>query len=98
MVHSWMPVVHYSASKKYKCPYSINLEPYYNYIMDIKGSERMKPKWIMAIAMIVFIAAGCSSVQEKKPVSKQPIVTDDSKPETTGGQQDKPSDETEKPA
>ncbi|PFN80641.1 hypothetical protein COJ85_29965 [Bacillus sp. AFS076308] len=65
--------------------------------MDIIGSERMKLKWTMAIALIILIAAGCSGIQEKKPVSEQPKATADNEPEKNGGEPEKPADETEKP-
>jgi hypothetical protein len=65
--------------------------------MDIKGSERMKLKWTVAIVLVVFFAAGCSGMQENKPVSEQPKVTEDNEPDKTGGEPGKPADQTEKP-
>ncbi|MEH7415712.1 DUF3298 and DUF4163 domain-containing protein [Neobacillus drentensis] len=57
----------------------------------------MKWKWTIAIALVVFFTAGCSGIQEKKPVSEQPKVTDDNQPKNSGGQQGNPGDDTEKP-
>ena len=57
----------------------------------------MKLKWTMAMALVVFFAAGCSGTQEKKPVSEQPKVTEDHKPEKTGGEPEKPNEPQEKP-
>lgn len=57
----------------------------------------MKLKWTIAMALVVFFMAGCSGIQEKKPVSEQPQATKDNQPEKTKGQQGKPADETEKP-
>ncbi|MBT2655238.1 DUF3298 and DUF4163 domain-containing protein [Bacillus sp. ISL-18] len=54
----------------------------------------MKLKLTLAMALVVFFTAGCSGMQEKKPVSEQP---QGNQPEKNGGQQEKPADETEKP-
>ncbi|MBM7656515.1 hypothetical protein JOC76_006097 [Neobacillus cucumis] len=65
--------------------------------MQTKGSERMKWKSMIAIALVVFFTAGCWGVQDKKPVSEKPTVTGENKPEQTGGEPGKPAGGTEKP-
>ncbi|WP_462410625.1 DUF3298 and DUF4163 domain-containing protein [Neobacillus sp. Marseille-QA0830] len=55
-------------------------------------------KWALLMAMVVFLAAGCSSGQEKGPVSEEPVVTGDSQPEKNGGETQKPVGDTGKPA
>ncbi|ULT56647.1 DUF3298 and DUF4163 domain-containing protein [Neobacillus drentensis] len=54
----------------------------------------MKLKWTLALALVVFFTAGCSGMQEKRPVSEQ---TQDNQSKKKGGQQEKSADETEKP-
>ncbi|WP_160725889.1 DUF3298 and DUF4163 domain-containing protein [Bacillus sp. USDA818B3_A] len=54
-------------------------------------------KWVMAIALVVIFAAGCSSMQEKKQVSDQPKVTEENEPQQTEGTPEKPAEDPEKP-
>lgn len=65
--------------------------------MDHKGSERMKLKWIMAVALVVFFAAGCSGM-EKRTVSEEPKVTEEKEPDKTAGETEKPNTQEEKPS
>ncbi|MDR4949762.1 DUF3298 and DUF4163 domain-containing protein [Neobacillus cucumis] len=57
----------------------------------------MKWKSMMAIGLVVFFTAGCWGVQDKKPVSEKRTVTEENKPEQTGGEPGKPVGGTEKP-
>src|SRR4051794_36854882 len=66
-------------------------------MMETKGSERMKWKWMMAMALVVFFAAGCSGIQDKKPVAGQPKVTENNDPEKNSGEPERPAGQPEKP-
>ncbi|PLS03285.1 DUF3298 and DUF4163 domain-containing protein [Neobacillus cucumis] len=57
----------------------------------------MKLKWTMAIVVVVFFVAGCSGMQDKKAVSEQPKIIEDNEQGKTGGEPEKPADDTQKP-